>query len=252
MGVLSRLHRLRLTASRPEPSPAGGRPASHRPLSPSDSSGPSPACAKQAGSRRAGSHRRRGLLPALLALPLLAVFATGAQAQVECSSANSDGSYTVPEDWPLTPSGIAAEGKFRLLFFSVGRESSAQATNIGHYNTHVQNSAKAGHSAITDSCGNRFKVVGSTSTVDARDNAATTGTGVPIYWLNGAKVADDYADFYDGSWDSVAKRSHLGRAVGSDYLVWTGSQANGTPRSILELAWSATEVFVALLALQDP
>ena len=29
----------------------------------------------------------------------------------------------------------------------------------------------------------------------------TTGTGVPIYWLDGTKVADDYADFYDGSWD---------------------------------------------------
>ena len=24
---------------------------------------------------------------------------------------------------------------------------------------------------------------------------------MPIYWLNGAKVADGNADFYDGSWD---------------------------------------------------
>ena len=34
------------------------------------------------------------------------------------------------------------------------------------------------------------------------DNTSTTGTGVPIYWFKGDKVADDYADFYDGSWDS--------------------------------------------------
>ena len=27
---------------------------------------------------------------------------------------------------------------------------------------------------------------------------------MPIYWLTGAKVADDYADFYDNTWDSVA------------------------------------------------
>ena len=37
--------------------------------------------------------------------------------------------------------------------------------------------------------------------------------GVPIYWLNGAKVADDYADFYDGSWDSNAARNDAGKLV---------------------------------------
>ena len=47
--------------------------------------------------------------------------------------------------------------------------------------------------------------VGCTENVDARDNTGTTYTstdkGVPIYWLDGNKVADDYQDFYDGSWD---------------------------------------------------
>ena len=47
----------------------------------------------------------------------------------------------------------------------------------------------------------QYRVVGSTSSVDARTNTGTTGTGVPIYWLNGNKVADNYADFYDGNWD---------------------------------------------------
>ena len=27
---------------------------------------------------------------------------------------------------------------------------------------------------------------------------------MPIYWLNGAKAADQYEDFYDGSWDDEA------------------------------------------------
>ena len=44
-------------------------------------------------------------------------------------------------------------------------------------------------------------MVGCTADTDATHNTGATGTGVPIYWLNGAKVADDYADFYDGSWD---------------------------------------------------
>ena len=51
-------------------------------------------------------------------------------------------------------------------------------------------------------------MVGCTAAVDARDNTATTYTatdkGVPVYWLNGAKAADEYEDFYDGSWDDEA------------------------------------------------
>ena len=35
--------------------------------------------------------------------------------------------------------------------------------------------------------------------------------GVPIYWLNGNKVADDYADFYDEDWDEeAADKNELG------------------------------------------
>ena len=65
----------------------------------------------------------------------------------------------------------------------------------------MQNRAAAGHTDIqTYSSG--FRAVGSTEDVDARDNTSTTYTssdkGVPIYWLDGNKVVDDYEDFYDG------------------------------------------------------
>ena len=130
------------------------------------------------------------------------MFATGAQAQVECSG---NGPYEVPSDWTLKPSGVDPGDNFRLLFVT-STTRNASATGIATYNTFVQTRAKAGHSAITDSCGNQFKVVGSTSAVDARDNTSTTGAGQAIYWLTGAKVADNYADFYDGSWDSYAGR----------------------------------------------
>ena len=73
----------------------------------------------------------------------------------------------------------------------------------------MQNAAAAGHSAIRPYSA-QFRVLGSTSAVDARDNTGTTGTGVPIYWLNGEKVADDYPDFYDGSWDSQAGTTETG------------------------------------------
>ena len=72
----------------------------------------------------------------------------------------------------------------------------------------------------------QFRVVGSTRAVDARDNTNTTGTGVPIYWLNGNKVADNYADFYDDSWDSLSPKNELGQTGFSPII--TGSRENGT------------------------
>ena len=153
------------------------------------------------------------------------MFATGAQAQVECTG---NGPHSVPSDWPLKPSGVSAGDSFRLLFLTSTRRN-ASATDIATYNTFVQTRAKAGHSAITDSCGNQYKVVGSTSAVDARDNTSTTGAGQAIYWLNGAKLADNYSDFYDGSWDSYARKTEAGtNYAGSDNRVWTGSTQSGT------------------------
>ena len=161
---------------------------------------------------------------------MVAVLATEAQAQVECSSANTDGSYTVPTDWPLKPSGVSAGDKFRLLFVTSTTGNARTSTDIATYNTFVQTRAKAGHSAITDSCGDLFKVVGSTSAVDARDNTSTTGTGEAIYWLDGAKLADNYSDFYDDSWDSYERKTETG-GTRTDFWVWSGSNQNGTKSS---------------------
>ena len=73
--------RLRRSASRPESSAsAGWRSDTRRPASSSDSFDPSPARAA-AGSRAAVRNPRRGLLPALLCLPLLFGLAAPAAAQ---------------------------------------------------------------------------------------------------------------------------------------------------------------------------
>ena len=109
---------------------------------------------------------------------------------------------TVPSNWSLKPAGLSA-GEFRLIFLSSTKHN-AESSNIGTYNTFVQNRAAAGHADIRE-YSSAFKVVGCTADVDARDNTGTTHTsadrGVPIYWLNGTKVADNYQDFYDGTWD---------------------------------------------------
>ena len=151
-----------------------------------------------------------------------------------CTSANSDGSYDVPADWALLPSGLDGSATFRLLFVT-STTRDATATAIATYNTFVQTRAKAGHSAVTDSCGNLFKAVGSTSTVDARANtdSEATDTDAAIYWLNGPRAANDYADFYDGSWDNRLvshARTEAGTAAGASGTleVWTGTENNGS------------------------
>ena len=94
----------------------------------------------------------------------------------------------------------ATNSNFRLLFVASTRYQ-PDATDIAIYNTFVQNRSKTGYEAISDS----FKVMGSSNAVDARANTDTeaSDTDVAIYWLNGVKVAHDYADFYDGSWDNT-------------------------------------------------
>ena len=82
-----------------------------------------------------------------------------------------------------------------------------------------------------------FRVVGSTADVDARDNTATTYTaddkGVAIYWLGGNKVADEYEDFYDETWDDeVNSKDESGnnRSISGRPRLrpFTGSEHDGT------------------------
>ena len=135
----------------------------------------------------------------------------------------------VPLDWPLIPSGVSPGQQFRLIFLtSTSRDASS--TDINVYNEFIQNRADAGHEAIRG-YSSGFRVVGSTATVDARDNTATNGTGVRIYWLNGVRVADNYTDFYDGTWDDEAaprdESGNLHSLAGQEIFPATGSRHNG-------------------------
>ena len=89
----------------------------------------------------------------------------------------------------------------------------------------------------------QFRVVGcDRRTTDARDNTATTYTssdkGVPIYWLDGNKVADEYEDFYDGSWDDESNSQGQKRVGYQQHRYqstlnnrpFTGCDHNGTER----------------------
>ena len=138
----------------------------------------------------------------------------------------------VPTDWSLIPAGLTTGDQFRLIFLSSTRRNGT-ATDIATYNSFVQTRAAAGHTDI-QAYSTWFSVVGCTADTDAIVNTGTTGGGgVPIYWLNGAKVADDYADFYDGDWDEEAvNKNELGEngldITNSDNYPLTGCDHDGT------------------------
>ncbi|MCY4372699.1 MAG: fibronectin type III domain-containing protein, partial [Spirochaetaceae bacterium] len=145
--------------------------------------------------------------------------------------------HPVPADSSLIPTDgegnplFTAGQSFRLLFVTSSTNHAATSPDIATYNAAVQGKANA--NANLRPFKGEFRALISTATVHARDNTGTTGTGVPIYWVGGDKAADDYADFYDGSWDSRAGRTEAGTAIARGIFpavatAWTGSHANGT------------------------
>ena len=53
--------------------------------------------------------------------------------------------------------------------------------------------------------------------------------GLPIYWVGGGRVADDYADFYDGDWENETSATDVGAYSPSHSVApWTGSASDGT------------------------
>ena len=158
----------------------------------------------------------------LLALTLLSAGAPPASAQVDTAATE------VFTNWSLKPSDVGVGGKFRLLIVT-STALNASTTVMDSYNGIIRDSVAAGHTDIRP-YSHLFNALGSTALVDAIDNTKTTHTttdmGVPIYYLNGVKVADNYSDFYDGTWDSDDPTNELGTSS-SAMAVWTGSQSNG-------------------------
>ena len=134
---------------------------------------------------------RRCAVALLLGLGALALVPLPAAAQED-----------VPLTWSLIPDGLGNRGDtFRLMFVSRNKRDGG-SDYISNYNNTVRTAAGNGHPDL-DEFRNQFDAVASTRDRDARDNTDTNpnsdGAGEPIYWVRGAKVADHYADFYNGS-----------------------------------------------------
>ena len=159
------------------------------------------AALKRAEPGRPGRSRVRSLAARCLAAVLLVAFAALLALPLQAQAQT-----TVTANWSLVPSGLGVGDSFRLLVVTSGTRN-ATATDIATYNTFVQTDVSTnGHTDI-QSHSSIFKVLGCTTSTSAIVNTSTAGsdTSAPIYWLNGNKVAN-YADLYDGGWDSNAPK----------------------------------------------
>ena len=120
--------------------------------------------------------------------------------------------------------------QFRLLHLTDHQLDVSLKAPTYYYNGLVANYAGRHPETYHPFLREQYRVVASDASATAKENTATFGKGVPIYWLNCERVANDYHGFYDGDWDSVNVTDNLGRPHRNpDATVWTGSTGTGEP-----------------------
>ncbi len=127
------------------------------------------------------------------------------------------------------PTSLSPGDTYRLAFLT-STTHDALSPDIGVYNTFVD---LLGDTVITSD----WRVIGSTSSISARDNTGTNPSddpnGVPIFLLNDTKLADTNTDLWDGTIDVALDRTEIDTALTT--LVWTGTSSDGSGESGKEL-----------------
>jgi hypothetical protein len=134
----------------------------------------------------------------------------------------------------VVPPGLNPGDQYRLVFVTAGTRN-ATSSDINDYNTFVTNQVTGSALAtqLTTAGFNpntiTWKAIGSTSATSAKVNTGTDGTqpDVPIYLINGNKVANNNADLWDGSIQTAINITQNDSAAGFPQ-VFTGTITNGT------------------------
>ena len=131
------------------------------------------------------------------------------------------------------PSGLSAGDQYRLVFVT-STTTTATSTDINTYNTFVNNLAiTAGLDTIAGTVegSTTWTAIGSTDSVNARDNTSTTGagTGIGIYLLNDTAIATSYTDLWDGTIANLFNVDEQGDSGPyANSQVWTGTNGDGS------------------------
>jgi len=132
---------------------------------------------------------------------------------------------------PSAPIGLNPGDSYRMVFVTAGTRD-ALSTDIADYNAFVD--GEAGLLSPDGLTNLTWTAIASTDAVDARDNTGTTALiGLPIFRVDGALVASDYAELWGGSITAPILLDQAG--VVQDVFVWTGSGPDGRKDPSLSL-----------------
>ena len=129
---------------------------------------------------------------------------------------------------PITvPTGLNPGDQYRLAFVT-STTRDATSSNIADYNAFVTAVANAVPELLA--LGTTWTAIGSTPTVDARDNTNTNpfvAVGFAIYLLNDTLLANDNADLWDLSIANPLEIDEGGNTT-PNLSAWTGTFLDGT------------------------
>ncbi|MEO2047303.1 MAG: PEP-CTERM sorting domain-containing protein [Pirellulales bacterium] len=122
----------------------------------------------------------------------------------------------------VVPAGLSPGDNYHLAFVTSGQRD-ATSSNIDDYNDFVNDQAGLS-GAITKDWGIDWFAIGSTASVDARDNAVVSA---PVYLLDGTtQIATGYADMWEGALLHEIDTDQLDANV-SAVGIWTGTDEVG-------------------------
>lgn len=135
----------------------------------------------------------------------------------------------------MSPVLAGPDGQYCLVFIT-SEVHDAVSSDIEVYNDWVQglaNAAGIGNTSALLPGGVEWKAIGSTATVDARDNTGTNplvdGVGVPVYLLDGTTlIANDNADLWDGQIANGIDQYQAENTSTVHTWVFTGTKNDGT------------------------
>ena len=130
------------------------------------------------------------------------------------------------EAGPFRPSGLNSGETYQLIFVTQDT-TAATSPDIADYHDFVQAEAELNAALTGTDVGVTYSAVASAvndATGGARDNAVVSG---PVYNLAGDKIADGFADLWDGTIDAPVGYTQFAQPL--DTWVWTGSTKLGTP-----------------------
>lgn len=151
--------------------------------------------------------------------------------QIEWGSAAEDVQIVDAPVVITTPPGLNPGDPYRLAFITKDKIFFATSPNIADYDALV--TAQANTSTDLAALGTNWRVIGSTSSVDAKghtetDDSPAGANGVPIYRLDGVVVANDYDDLWDGSIQNPLYVAQDGTVLNTCCGTWTGTRIDGT------------------------